>query len=72
MSNDKMYTFEREDGSGVSFDVGKPFAAEGKYAIVNLSAFDADGNDSPIGAFEAQFALDCFYNQCEPSAEWGN
>ena len=67
---DKMYTFIREDGSGVSFDVGKPTAAEGRWAIVNLGAFDSDGNKKRVDADDGRFALDCFFNQCPPDG-WG-
>ena len=68
--DEKMYTFTREDGSGVSFDIGKPVIANGKYAIVNLGAFDSDGVKKSVGPSDVTFARDCFYNQCPPD-NWG-
>ena len=62
----KVYEFEREDGSGVSFDIARMPAAENRYCIVNLSAFDVDGNEKSVSANDVTFAWDCFLNQSPP------
>ena len=54
---EKTYTFKRADNSGIAFDIE---AAAGSQQFANLTAFDAEGNDLVVGAFDLEYALDCF------------
>lgn len=65
-----MYTFTREDGSGVSFDVMQ-YHARGAYTIVNIYAFDSDGNEKDVTVADVDFAREQFYGQAPPES-WGH